>query len=88
MHRNEWGDSVARCWKWLAEQYSKVVLDEWIVMPNHLHGIIVITDGRGGSRTAPTTLEEFRFFRFGDRNSLTKKDTTDGVCHRLEDFQP
>ena len=28
-----------------------------MIMPNHLHGIVVITDGsrRGGSRTAPTT---------------------------------
>jgi REP element-mobilizing transposase RayT len=54
MHRNEWGDCVARGWQWLAHQYPYVDLDEWIVMPNHLHGIIVITDGRGGSRTAPT----------------------------------
>jgi len=29
--------------------------DTWIVMPNHLHGIIAITDiVAGGSRTAPT----------------------------------
>jgi putative transposase len=54
MHRNEWGDCVARCWKWLAHQYPYVDLDEWIVMPNHLHGIMVITDGGGGSRTPPT----------------------------------
>jgi REP element-mobilizing transposase RayT len=32
------------CWKWLAKQYSYVDLDEWIVMPNHLHGILVITN--------------------------------------------
>ena len=33
-------------------------MDEWVVMPNHLHGIIVIVDAacRGGSRTAPTNL--------------------------------
>lgn len=31
------------------------MLDEWIVMPNHLHGIIVIQrPTQGGSRTAPT----------------------------------
>ncbi len=61
MHRNAFGDHVAVCWKWLACQYPYVELDEWIVMPNHLHGIIVITDCRGGSRsdrdrsrTAPT----------------------------------
>jgi REP element-mobilizing transposase RayT len=54
MRRNEFGESVAVCWEWLARQYVYVVLDDWIVMPNHLHGIIVITDRRGGSRTAPT----------------------------------
>jgi REP element-mobilizing transposase RayT len=54
MHRNELGEYVALCWEWLAGQYSYVNLDEWTVMPNHLHGIIVITDGRGASRSAPT----------------------------------
>jgi putative transposase len=60
MHRNEMGNYVAFCWEWLAWRYAYVDLDEWIVMPNHLHGIIVITDrdasGKtgGGSRTAPT----------------------------------
>ena len=55
MHRNELGDYVARCWQWLAKQYPYVLLDEWTVMPNHLHGIIVITDSRGASRSALTT---------------------------------
>ena len=44
MHRNELGEYVALCWEWLPRQYPYVDLDEWIVMPNHLHGIIVITD--------------------------------------------
>ena len=43
-------------WVWLSSQYGYVDLDEYVVMPNHMHGILVITDdGRGGSRTAPTT---------------------------------
>ena len=64
MRPNEYGREVAGCWLWLAERYPYVTLDEWVVMPNHVHGIIVITDGndraggsdggRGGSRTAPT----------------------------------
>jgi len=55
MRLNATGRSIDDSWKWLAEQYDHVELDEWIIMPNHLHGIIVITDGcRGGSRTAPT----------------------------------
>lgn len=36
------------------EKYRHVELDEWIVMPNHFHGILVIVNEcKGGSRTAP-----------------------------------
>ena len=49
------GHVVAESWKWLVDRYSYVTLDQWILMPNHLHGIIRIADDRrGGSRTAPT----------------------------------
>jgi REP element-mobilizing transposase RayT len=51
MALNELGKIVAESWQWLERQYEYVVLDEWVVMPNHLHGIVVITDCRGGSRT-------------------------------------
>ncbi|WP_178049234.1 transposase [Chloracidobacterium thermophilum] len=50
MRLNEYGEMVAESWRWLATQYDYVELDEWVVMPNHLHGIIVITGGdRKGS---------------------------------------
>lgn len=55
------GRIVAEAWTWLAAQYPYVALDAWVVMPNHLHGIIVMGDGggvddggTGGSRTART----------------------------------
>ncbi len=52
---NDLGRGVAKCWQWLAEQYPYIQLDEWLVMPNHFHGILLImNERRGGSRTAPT----------------------------------
>ncbi len=52
---NDYGKLVAESWEWLTERYPYVRLDEWVLMPNHLHGILVIADDcRGGSRTAPT----------------------------------
>lgn len=53
---NDCGQLVADSWRWLSGRYPYVGLDEWVVMPNHLHGIIILIepDGRGGSRTAPT----------------------------------
>ncbi len=57
MRLNEYGWVVAECWEWLGRQYQHVDLDGWVVMPNHLHGVIMIDDvGRGGSRTAPTDM--------------------------------
>ena len=58
MKLNQYGEIVAENYQWLSQRYPYLILDEWIVMPNHFHGIIVLTDKprRGGSRTAPTTL--------------------------------
>ena len=54
---NGYGLIVAECWRWLPEHHPHVELDEWVVMPNHFHGIIVINNAcRGGSRTAPTDI--------------------------------
>lgn len=39
---NEYGKIADQQWYWLAEQYSYVILHEFIVMPNHMHGIIEI----------------------------------------------
>ena len=55
MRLNPVGQIVTDSWTWLAQRYEHVELDEWVVMPNHLHGIVVINDHcKGGSRTAPT----------------------------------
>jgi putative transposase len=55
MQLNQNGKIVKNSWTWLSHAYDHVDLDEWIVMPNHFHGIIIISANcRGGSRTAPT----------------------------------
>ena len=33
-----------QCWLKIPVHFPKVELDEWILMPNHLHGIILITN--------------------------------------------
>jgi len=33
---------VESSWQWLSENFEHVELDEYVVMPNHLHGIIVL----------------------------------------------
>ena len=36
------GQIVAQCWNSLAEHFSFLALDAFVIMPDHLHGIIVI----------------------------------------------
>jgi putative transposase len=52
------GEMVSQAWTWLAEQYPYVALDEWVVMPNHLHGIIVILDTDGPRDVAVGAVRE------------------------------
>jgi putative transposase len=39
---NSLGSIVKQQWIWLEQQYQYIELDEYVVMPNHFHGIIII----------------------------------------------
>lgn len=39
-----YGEVVAKFWQEMPKYYSNICLDKWIVMPNHLHGIVIIND--------------------------------------------
>jgi len=43
MITNQNGNIVSNCWLDLVIHYEDIVLDTFVVMPNHFHGIIVIT---------------------------------------------
>ncbi len=47
MTLNEAGQMVQTVWEGLPGRFPVVVLDAFAIMPNHLHGVIVITDRRG-----------------------------------------
>jgi REP element-mobilizing transposase RayT len=42
MRLNEAGHAAQQCWMDIPDHFPQVVLDEAIIMPNHIHGIIVI----------------------------------------------
>ncbi|ROL55715.1 transposase [Bacteroidetes/Chlorobi group bacterium MS-B_bin-24] len=41
---NEYGKIVEQCWNNLSNHYDNIELDAYVIMPNHFHGIILITD--------------------------------------------
>lgn len=44
MHLNAIGDIVQLGWHDLPNHYRHIQLDGWVVMPNHVHGVIILTD--------------------------------------------
>ena len=45
MAANRLGAVVEDCWSKLPDHYENVALDAFILMPNHIHGVIIIGDG-------------------------------------------
>ncbi len=60
MRPNGYGKTVEACWAALPRHYSYVELDAFVVMPNHVHAIIVLLEDANdaavgaGLRPAPT----------------------------------
>ncbi len=44
MHLNDFGRIASEMWKTIPAHFPNMVLDEWVVMPNHVHGIIFIVE--------------------------------------------
>ena len=55
MRMNEYGNIVKACWDDIKNRYQQVESDVFVIMPNHLHGIITITDNVGAGSPRPET---------------------------------
>lgn len=38
------GEIAKECWERIPQHFSNAGLDEYVIMPNHVHGVIVLTD--------------------------------------------
>ena len=53
MLMNRYALAAALSLKWLKERYTYLDLDEWTVMPNHVHAIILIDNPDAGAVREP-----------------------------------
>ena len=95
MRLNAPGEMAYRVWQALAERFPTIRMDECIIMPNHLHGIIVIrqpatpdadADTRATTRVAPTLAAPTLGDVVGAYKSLTTREYGKGV--RDSDWPP
>lgn len=61
---NASGELIQKTWSTLPDRFPSVQLDAFVVMPNHIHGIIILADTRGPSPWQPPDMakvpERFR----------------------------
>jgi REP element-mobilizing transposase RayT len=59
---NDYGKIVDECWKSIPDHFPNVELGVHAIMPNHVHGIVLINENppsRGTMYRAPTPTEKF-----------------------------
>ncbi len=91
---NEIGEIAQKQWLWLAEQYDYVKLDEWIIMLNHLHGILIIENdinpvAVGAGRDLPLQRRQMRKIKSLSELIGAFKTTSSKLIHQngLSEFQ-
>lgn len=70
MHLNQYGELVKTYWDKIPIHHPRVELDEFVIMPNHLHGIIVID--KSGKTGIPAMIRIFKSFSTTRINQLRK----------------
>jgi len=50
---NDAGRAAKQCWNDIPVHFPHVELDEWVIMPNHIHGILVVLDTVGANNYSP-----------------------------------
>jgi REP element-mobilizing transposase RayT len=49
-----WAGIASAAWMAMPTHVDRVVLDEWVLMPNHIHGVLILTDAHtGGTPVEP-----------------------------------
>ena len=59
MRLSKYGKIVQKWWNEIPNHFPNVEVIAFVIMPNHVHGIILIIDERRGTGTVPNVDEEF-----------------------------
>jgi REP element-mobilizing transposase RayT len=99
MRLNEIGDMVQYVWKELPVKYSGIDIDEFIVMPNHVHGIILlpapvgagpracpVCDSKAGNGLSDKQPEKNRPYKQGNHGGIAPTLSLSDVVHRFKSF--
>lgn len=93
MHTNTIGDLVAQTWHSLPRRFPRVTLDAFVIMPNHVHGVVCISeiemigaDRRGAACRAPVG-DGANFVKGAASSAPTSAPTAKSLAHIIRTFK-
>ena len=72
---NKYGINTEHCWFEIPKHFPNVELDEFVVMPNHVHGIIIIRNSNQSIMNPPV----------GNRHACSLQNV---ICRRQNELLP
>ncbi len=69
------GECADACWREIPEHHEHIELDEFVVMPNHMHGIVII----GGPERLPEIRNWDKFKRVAELDAVRPKANSLGA---------
>jgi putative transposase len=71
-----------KCWREIPKHFLNVELDEYVIMPNHVHGIIILNDHCRGEVTSPlrkpTLGKVVAYFKYQSTKMVNELNATQG----------
>lgn len=83
---DKYGQAVVKCWEDLPVHYSHIKLDSFIIMPNHIHGIIVINNVGAGLKPALNKSDKVITIRAGFKPAPTKQHGLPEIVRAFKTF--
>jgi putative transposase len=83
---NEYGKIVSNCWYDLPNHYSNIVLDEFQIMPNHIHCIVGVDNSNFDSNSVETGLKPVCTADDSANNSANNLENKEKKIHGIFEF--
>ena len=81
MQLSQAGETVDKCWKEIPVHFPHVKTDEYTIMPNHIHGILIIETTNAGAN------EHFRYLNVGAKNFSPPRGTSKTIGSVIRGFK-
>jgi REP element-mobilizing transposase RayT len=86
MQPNQLGDIVKECWLEIPAHYPNVDLDAYVIMPNHIHGIICAGAGSPRPPYRPTLGNILGYFKYQSTKRVNELRQTAGTSFWQRNF--